>query len=135
MNMQFIRALLFSLAALLSATAQAAPLCSVGDSGKVLWKGEWFPATVVKVNETQTRCFIRYTGYDSSWDEWVGADRYRAANAGAAYKVGDAVAVKWKGQWYPASVLQVRDGRYKIHYDQYDSSWDEWVGPNRIRRK
>jgi Ca-activated chloride channel family protein len=41
--------------------------------------------------------------------------------------------VLWKDKWYPATVLK-RDGeRAFIHYDSYESSWDEWVGPDRIR--
>lgn len=132
---------LFLFAAASAQVTHASPLCSVGDQAHVLWKGEWYPATVVKVNEYQTRCFIRYDGYGSQWDEWVGAERYRksghagAANAGIAFKPGDAVQVKWKGKWYDASVLKVGNGKYRIHYDQYDSSWDEWVTGERMRRR
>ena len=120
----------------LSALPSHAALCSVGDKANVLWKGNWYPATVMKVNEDQSRCFIRYTGYGSNWDEWVGSDRFQktgAAAPAASYKAGDAVQVKWKGTWYDASILKVAGGKYKIHYDQYDSSWDEWVGTDRIR--
>ncbi|HZX32271.1 MAG TPA: caspase family protein [Rhodocyclaceae bacterium] len=49
---------------------------------------------------------------------------------------GDAVDVEWHGSWYPGSVLEVKSqGRYRIHYDGYDSSWDEVVGPDRIRAR
>lgn len=49
---------------------------------------------------------------------------------------GDAVDIEWHGTWYPGSVLEVKQqGRYKIHYDGYDSSWDEIVGPDRIRAR
>lgn len=121
---------------LLAAAAQAAPVCAVGESANVLWKGKWYPATVTKVNEDQSRCYIHYSGYDNSWDEWVGGDRYKkSGGAAAGFKVGDAVSVKWKGSWYAASVMQVGDSKYKIHYDQYDNSWDEWVGPDRIKAR
>lgn len=49
------------------------------------------------------------------------------------FKVGDKVEVQWKGTWYPAQVLGVKKGEWKIHYDGYESSWDEWVKANRIR--
>jgi len=119
--------------------AWADPVCSVGDKAKVEWKGSWYPAAVIKVNETQTRCYIHYDGYESSWDEWVGADRIQVAGhaaspvASSAFSVGDAVEVNWKGSWYKASVLAVKDGKTKIHYDGYGSNWDEWVGASRIR--
>jgi hypothetical protein len=52
----------------------------------------------------------------------------------SAYKVGDAVNVEWKGATYPATILSVpAANQYKIHYDGYASSWDEVVGPARIR--
>jgi Ca-activated chloride channel family protein len=43
--------------------------------------------------------------------------------------------VLWKDRWYPASVLKRDGGRAFIHYDGYEASWDEWVGPDRIRVK
>lgn len=59
-----------------------------------------------------------------------------APAAGLAWKVGDPASVEWKGKWWPASVIEVgADNRWKIHYDGYDTSWDEWVGPERIRKK
>jgi len=54
------------------------------------------------------------------------------------YAKGEKVQVSWKGSWYPATVLEVgKDanlGKYKIHYDGYDASWDEWVGPDRMKK-
>lgn len=56
------------------------------------------------------------------------------ANLGAGpYVAGSAVLVKWKGSWWPAQVVQVGPKRWFIHYDGYNNSWDEWVGPGRIR--
>jgi hypothetical protein len=54
------------------------------------------------------------------------------AQAGS-FRVGQAVSVEWKGSWYDATVLEARPGLWKIHYDGYDASWDEHVGPRRIR--
>lgn len=57
--------------------------------------------------------------------------------AGFHFKNGDAVMVEWKGSWWPAKVIAVQRGKhpYKIHYDGYSDSWNEWVGPKRIKRK
>ena len=46
---------------------------------------------------------------------------------------GDKADVKWKGRWYPATVITGKGNDCYIHYDGYDNSWDEWVGPARIR--
>ena len=43
------------------------------------------------------------------------------------------VEVEWNGKWYKATVLEVKNNSYKIHYDGYASSWDETVTASRIR--
>ncbi|MDZ8068429.1 MAG: agenet domain-containing protein [Nostoc sp. DedQUE08] len=108
-------------------SAFAASPCSVGQKAEVLWKETWYSATVLKVNDE--KCYITYDGYDSSWDEWVGTARFRAS-----FQTGDAVRILWKGKWYPGQVLEVSNDLYKITYDGYDSSWDEWVEPARVSR-
>ncbi|MCB1739561.1 MAG: hypothetical protein KDK91_04275 [Gammaproteobacteria bacterium] len=118
--------LLLGLGLALAGTAQAG--CSAGDEVDVLWKGKWYGAQVLKVRSDQ--CYIHYHGYDNSWDEWVGPDRY-------SLRVGDGspVWVAWKGKWYAAHVLRRSQNQYYVHYDGYDSSWDEWVGNPRIRNR
>ena len=41
--------------------------------------------------------------------------------------------VKWRGDWYKASVMK-RDGkRTQSHHVGYGPEWDEWASPERIR--
>jgi hypothetical protein len=47
-------------------------------------------------------------------------------------KAGQKVTVEFEGNWYPATVLRVQGGKYCIHYDDYDSSWDECVDRSRL---
>ena len=56
---------------------------------------------------------------------------------GLAYKKGDAVMVEWKGSWWPAKIIAMNKGNkpYKIHYDGYSKSWDEWIGKKRVKKK
>lgn len=42
---------------------------------EVEWSGSWYAAEVLRVSGGLTR--IHYTGWDSSWDEWVPAARIR----------------------------------------------------------
>ncbi len=60
-----------------------------------------------------------------------------AAPQPTGFVVGDAVMVEWKGRWWPARVISLRNGTtpYKIHYDGYSNSWDEWIGDARIRKR
>jgi len=56
-------------------------------------------------------------------------------NSLSAYKVNDKVLVVWNSDWYPATILEVKDQQYKITYDGFSSSWDEWVTVDRIKRR
>lgn len=48
--------------------------------------------------------------------------------------VGQRVSVEWQGRWYEASVLEViSPTAVRVHYVGWSSSWDEVVGPARIR--
>jgi hypothetical protein len=57
-----------------------------------------------------------------------------SAKVATSFKVGDKVQVEWHGSWYRATVIGVvAKDKWKIHYDGYDDSWDEVVGPSRIK--
>jgi hypothetical protein len=45
------------------------------------------------------------------------------------------VQVEWQGTWWAAEVVKTNGDRYFIHYTGWDNSWDEWVGPDRIRMR
>jgi sRNA-binding protein len=53
------------------------------------------------------------------------------------YKVGDKIQVLWGSKYYPSSVIEIgsndKAGKYKINYDGWSSSSDEWVGTDRIK--
>jgi hypothetical protein len=51
------------------------------------------------------------------------------------YRVGEHVLVEWEeGKLYPAHVLESHGPvRYRVHFDGYDTHWDEDVGVDRIR--
>ena len=51
----------------------------------------------------------------------------------AAHVVGEQLRVEWNGAWYDARIVDVDGDRYKITYDGYDSSWDEWVTTARMQ--
>lgn len=53
------------------------------------------------------------------------------------YRVGDHVLVEWEEgstQLYPAYILErVSETRYRVHFDGYDSRFDEDIGVDKIR--
>ena len=50
------------------------------------------------------------------------------------YSAGEQVKVEWKGEWWDALIREVTGQQYLIHYVGFDSSWDEWVGTERIQK-
>jgi hypothetical protein len=51
------------------------------------------------------------------------------------YRVGEYVLVEWEeGKIYPAYIVEVSgSARYRVHFDGYDSRWDEDVSIDRIK--
>jgi hypothetical protein len=49
---------------------------SAGKQIEVAWGQRWWPAEILRIQGAQY--FIHYTGFASSWDEWVTTDRIRA---------------------------------------------------------
>jgi hypothetical protein len=49
------------------------------------------------------------------------------------YHKEDAVLILYGKAWYPGRVLRVEEGEVWVHYDGYSDSWDEKVGPDRLR--
>ncbi|MBN2495571.1 MAG: RNA-binding protein [Deltaproteobacteria bacterium] len=56
-----------------------------------------------------------------------------SSTAMADWVKGDPLEVKWKGKWYPAKIIAIKGAEYKIHYDGFADSWDEFVKAGRMR--
>lgn len=91
----------------------------------------WFRAKVTKVG-TDGRCYVHYIGYGSQYDEWVSFDRLRPYRP-EQYPVGARVECLDKEKWFAGEVLDRRLGLHLVHFDGYDSSWDEWVPAKNMR--
>jgi hypothetical protein len=51
-----------------------------------------------------------------------------------SYRIGEYVWVEWEGRNYPAYVIEQKSkARLRVHYDGYDTRWDEDVTPDRIK--
>lgn len=52
-----------------------------------------------------------------------------------AQKVNEKIQIEYNGSWYDGKILKVNDAekKYFITYDGWSDSWNEWVGPERIR--
>ena len=72
------------------------------------------------------------TGIDRSKANALG--RSGPASKGNQKAKGD-VMVQWGGTWFSATILKTENGKSLVHYDDWGSNWDEWVTPNRIKKK
>ena len=50
------------------------------------------------------------------------------------YSIGELVKVEWQGSWWDANILDFNGQEYLITYNVFDSSWDEWLTTERIRK-
>jgi hypothetical protein len=58
----------------------------------------------------------------------------RPVSATTALKPGDRVQGEWAGAWWAAEVLAVQpNGDVRVHYEGWDSAWDETVPRSRLR--
>jgi hypothetical protein len=113
-----------------AAPARPRPDPRVGGRVEVLSEEEWYPAQIQDVQDGEL--LVHYFGYPVSDDEWVTTEQIRTP-VRPTYAVGTPVEVRWKTKWYPAHIVYMRDGVHQIHYDDFDSEWDEWASLSRIR--
>jgi hypothetical protein len=59
---------------------------------------------------------------------------YHAANAADSFAIGGKAQVREGDTWSPASVIGHEGRKYLVHYDGSDSSTDEWVTVDRLRK-
>ncbi|WP_207494290.1 agenet domain-containing protein [Aridibaculum aurantiacum] len=50
------------------------------------------------------------------------------------YAAGEMVDIFSDGRWYYGKVLQVKDGKYFITYDNFSRAWDTWVTAEKLRK-
>jgi len=54
-------------------------------------------------------------------------------SASFAQKVNEKIQIESSGAWYAGIVQKVDGDKYFVRYDDWGESWDEWVGPERIK--
>jgi len=95
--------------------------------------GKWYKAEVVEYDEASDMYLVHYNNWSDQYDEWLASDCVRPFQP-VKYEVGARVLATDDGQkWYPATVLKSWYGVHLVHYDGWDSSWDQWVGPHAIK--
>ena len=114
-------------------TLQGARRDRVGERVEALAEGEYWPGRILDARKGEF--LVRYVGYFAEDDQWHPAKELRPIDTRKRLSVGTAVDVKWKGKWYPGRVLDDDGGAYFVSYDGYDSTWNEWAAPGRVRSR
>ncbi|HVF72069.1 MAG TPA: Tudor-knot domain-containing protein [Chthoniobacterales bacterium] len=115
--------------------APAKPLANprIGERAKARdSEGEWYACRIIDARDEKLR--IHFIGYEDDEDMWVSPEDLEEIKP-VQFAAGTKVEVLWKKQWYPAVVLEAKDGTHRIHYRDYDAKWDEWVPSRRIRER
>jgi hypothetical protein len=115
------------------ALAAASPLGNprIGERAKARdSNGDLYACRIIDLRNEKVR--IHFIGYEDDEDVWVAPEELEPIKQ-ASYAKGTKVEVLWKKNWYPATVLQAKDGVHLIHYTDYGAKWDEWVPSRRIR--
>lgn len=58
----------------------------------------------------------------------------RVSGARPGPRVGERLEVQAEGDWWKARVLEVKGEQVKVRYYGWAASYDEWVGPERVRQ-
>lgn len=104
----------------------------VGERIEAFDGSDWYRAIITDFADNRFQ--VHYYGYDNDLDEYVDANQIRKAVV-KHFKVGDKVEAESGGEWYPAKILDVKGGAHLVTYDDYDSSENEWLPSDFIRKR
>jgi hypothetical protein len=100
---------------------------------EALSKGKWYKSRVLEYDSGADKYLVHYLGYDVKYDEWLEPANVRPYQP-PQFAADTSVDALWKdGRWYPAVVRKAWYGLHFVRYDGYDSTFDEWLGPGRVR--
>ena len=68
---------------------------------------------------------VSYEDWGPEWNEWITKHRING---------DEKVEIFLDDNWYPGEILQVKNNKFFIRYDGYDTCFDEWVESTRIKK-
>jgi hypothetical protein len=88
----------------------------------------------MRYRESQLARGARSTGFERGFALSTVAPADRVPETSGPWQVFDYPEVEWKGKWYPGQVIGVKGAAYRIHYLDYDDTWEEWMPAARLRK-
>lgn len=109
--------------------------------------GKLYQGTIREIIHTAHK--VHYDGFDDQFDTWMTKDQFKlkevlpvarttappspAINQASAMLVGDKVEAFSSKKWDQGTIVESKDGKFKIHFDGYSEYWDTWVTANELR--
>ncbi|HEX4129572.1 MAG TPA: Tudor-knot domain-containing protein [Pirellulales bacterium] len=94
--------------------------------------------SVIELNELARYAELEMAFVEQQRSMFFAADRFPRQAKLAARAAGNPYAnlhleALYGGRWYKVRVLEARGNERRVHYLGYDDTWDEWLGPERLR--
>jgi len=111
--------------------------------------GKLYQGTVREIIHTAHK--IHYDGFDDQYDTWMTKDQFKliqsvplpatpaaippspVTNNSFTLQVGGRVEAFSSKKWDQGTIVEIKDGKFKIHFDGYSDYWDTWVAANELR--
>ncbi len=79
---------------------------------------------------------VRFYSYTNNETDWVEASRLKPFTCAKDLPIGTKVKAMSSAdqKWYPGKVIKKFSCLHLIHYDDYDSEWDEWISSDNIKK-
>jgi len=109
--------------------------------------GKLYQGTIREIIHTAHK--VHYDGYDDQYDTWMTKDQFKVidslpvapvvaaalpvANTASIFQVGARVEAFSSKKWDQGTLVEIKDDKFKIHFDGYSDYWDTWVAANELR--
>lgn len=110
------------------------PLVDSNRDGRItIAEAEQFLHKQMKYKEDQLASLKLSSSFEKDFVLRATSGQAPPALAGA-YQVGDLLEARdFKGKWYAAEIVEGKGQRYKVHFNGWESKWDEWVDDAQLR--
>jgi len=107
----------------------------VGSRVKVDYDGQDFLG-FVEDTDSKNNTKVRFYSYTNNETEWLKSARLKPFSCFNDYPIGTKVKALSSNdnKHYPGKVIKKFLCLYLVHYDDYDSEWDEWVGSSKVEK-
>jgi hypothetical protein len=107
----------------------------VGSHVNVDYDGQDYLGFIEDVN-SDNNYKVRFYSYLNNETDWLSFNRLKLFKNLNDYPIGTKVKAlsSFDFKQYTGKIIKKYLCLYLVHYDEYDSEWDEWVGPNKIEK-